>query len=201
MTLSRKTPLTRKTPLNRGTSELKRSPFANRSGSLPRRRGEPRKHADDWRRGNSKPLSNAAMYESYRERFGGCCEVSYWGGIVIEDGQLHRVRVGNLIDKRLERHHLWSINRRPDFRSNLLITTKVFHDWAHGHHPKARTIGVCCKLRKLAAIGEPEEFTLAEIDRAAAKHVAGVIECYCFIDELMRGFQAEAVRGLKRLAG
>ncbi len=70
MTLSRKTPLGRLTPLKpgkalgpgsssltrselkrtelaRGTSELKRAPFQNRSGPLPRKRARPRKHVDD----------------------------------------------------------------------------------------------------------------------------------------------------------
>ncbi len=192
MTLDRKTPLIRKTPLKRtelkrGKSELKRSPFQHRSGPLPRRREKPR------------PLSNADLYESYRQRFGDRCEVSFWSGLVIRDGELRQERVGNLIDKHLERHHLWSVGRRPDFRSNLLTCTEAMHDWGHAHQPQIRTIGVWCKLRKQALSGEPGEFTLSEIDRAAGKCVAGVIECYVFESELLRDFQYDAVRWMERL--
>lgn len=148
---------------------------------------------------NSKPLTDKDVYEEYKQRFGGFDEATYWAGVMIVNGRLvggHSFREvkGNLV-----RHHLWSLGRRPDFRSNLLIVTEPMHLWFHENLSASRVIGVVAKLRKAEVLGEPEEFSLEEITEAAGKFISGVIGSYNFVDPLLRRLNDEAMERLKRL--
>jgi hypothetical protein len=149
---------------------------------------------------NSKPLTDTSLYWAYGERFGGFCEVAFYAGLYAENGKLLPTNLGSEITRDLHKHHLWSVNQRPDFRSNLLTVTKAVHDYFHAHQPEARTIAVLCKLRKRAKLGEPEEFDTSEIFRASGKLVAGVIGGYNFsTNAMLEKFQAECLRGLAEI--
>jgi hypothetical protein len=146
---------------------------------------------------NSKPLTDDRVYEEYKQRFGGFDEATYWAGVMIDGkGRLVGGHAFQQLSGNLVRHHLWSLGRRPDFRSNLLIVTERMHLWFHDNLSASRVIGVVAKLRKSESLGEPEEFSLAEITEAAGKFISGVIGSYNFVDPLLRRLNDEAIERL-----
>lgn len=135
---------------------------------------------------NSQPLNNDALYKSYGDRFGDFDEATYWAWVRVEGGKLVSSKPYQEIKHDLVRHHLWSIGRRPDVRSNLLIVTEDMHRYFHANLSASRVICVLAKLRKAELIGEPEEFCLDEVNMAAGKFVSGVVGNYNFRDPLLR---------------
>lgn len=74
-------------------------------------------------------------------------------------------------------HHIWSMGRRPDFRSNLIALADWPHDRFHfGHKGEQGPLRMLCmlaKARKAERIGEPEEFDIDELNKASGKLVLG----------------------------
>ena len=165
------------------------------------------------KRTKPRPLDDTPLYRRYAEE-NSCSEFMRWLGITFENRNGKYVRIagmeGNWLDEnkryadgrrvRLETHHLWSLNRRPDLWSALIRMTDDEHAWAGKNLPAARVCCLAVKLRKLKHQPQsPGEFTLSEIDAAAGKHVLGIVAGYAFTDPLFVKLQGEVVEGLTRL--
>lgn len=73
-------------------------------------------------------------------------------------------------------HHLWSVNQRPDYRSNLIKVSGPTHDWLHAHPIMGRVVCVTAKVRKRIRTGDPRDFDLGEMFMASGKHLEGWAE-------------------------
>lgn len=102
-----------------------------------------------------------------------------------------------------ERHHIWGGNgRRYDVQSNLCGLNWVEHKCFTDKMPN-QGLTLCClaKARKARALGDPSEFSLAEIDAVAGKSTLATIAGYDFEgDSLMRAWQFECVQVLAETA-
>ena len=146
---------------------------------------------------------NDTLYEQYRQDFGDFDEAIYWAWVRLHRGKLVECLPYEVVRATgynpLERHHIWSVNQRPDYQSNLLMVQKFgFHSWFHTHPQEARVICVTAKLRKAAKLG-PQEFDVDELHKASGKHVAGIIESYEFKGELLQRLQRECLERLKEI--
>jgi hypothetical protein len=153
------------------------------------------------RRLKPRPLDDANAYEAYKNRFGWHCEIGYYVGPVITPSGKLFMMWPNLIhgENRLQRHHVWSLNRRPDLRSAIIVLEESMHNYCHAHPPEGRVLSVLAKLRKRDRLNEMAEFTLDEINTAAGKRVCGVIEGYAFSDPRFIEWQHESVERLRGL--
>lgn len=173
-----------------GLPRLAQGVHAVKRTAIKKKSTKPRKHKDP------------KVYDAYRDRFGEFCEAAHYVGVVVVDGQLRMHWPGLVIQKDLQRHHLWSVSgQRLHLRSCLLTVCEAFHEWAHPRHlNEARVIGVLAKLIKREKIGEPEEFDLAQANFVSGKKVYGVIAGYDFFDDgLMNQLQQECLKRLSEL--
>lgn len=127
------------------------------------------------------------------------CEWALWIGVYVRDGKLIPTCTGHQLEAS-DVNHIWSIGRRPDFRSNLISLTYPAHRWFHDHLPLGRLLCVLAKLRKQSAFGDPLEFDLAEINAAAGKSVTGWMACTEIPEqEMWVRWLSECLRRLKEL--
>lgn len=133
------------------------------------------------RSSNSRPLSDRDVFERYKDESAGC-ELAFelgltWG----RRGELLRWPAGSIYEPAADSHHLWSIGRRPDFKSNLIALARkphfLFHFGCHAEQIPLRLLCLCAKAKKAARLGDPSEFSLVELDTAAGCCVRGWIEC------------------------
>lgn len=128
---------------------------------------------------NSRPLTDRDIYLAYREEES-LCELSFELHLELgRDGAPIVWPVPISVDA-ADAHHIWSLGRRPDFKSNLIALSRIWHDRFHfgadaGQGP-IRLLCMLSKLRKAERLGDPSELVLADLDAAAGRSVRGWVE-------------------------
>lgn len=152
------------------------------------------------RKGKSRPLDDTTLYDEYREKSSGVCEVGFFTGVGMTHGAPRMLAERINLRLEIQRHHIFSIGRRPDRWSNLIILTAEMHAWVQSVEPqKGRVLCLLAKIRKRTLTGRPNEFTLAEINECAGKNVIGVVQGYEFKEERWRGWRNEVLGRLEEL--
>ena len=129
---------------------------------------------------NSRPLSNLKVYQKYHEDER-LCELSFELGIDFgRKGQpLEFPPLTLRIDAR-DVHHVWSVGRRPDFKSNLIALSAFphirFHDGNKGEQKPLRVLSMLAKARKAKRLDDPTEFDIEELNTAAGLRISGWVE-------------------------
>lgn len=146
------------------------------------------------------PAEEIAMYASYAEQFPHD-EIGRWMGCRVKDGKFRMLAQRLDITKDLQRHHLVRVGRRRHLRSALIVLTKKTRHWAQQIQPREGLVAcVLSKLRKRAALHEPEEFDIAEADFAnGGKSIKAEIEAFIFTDERWACWQYECVKRLSEI--
>lgn len=148
------------------------------------------------------PHKDKYLYKAYAEAHG-FDEIIYFTGCYprakLEKTWPNRVVQGDVWNY-LQNHHVWSLNRRPDYWSVLIRVVRETHDWCHAHPQEGRVLALLAKARKSERLGDPRDLNIAELDLAAGKHVAGVVEGYRFEDAMMVDFQSELLERLRKAA-
>jgi hypothetical protein len=153
------------------------------------------------RRAKPRPLDDTRLYEEYREKCLGVCEVAYYTGIIIKFGRPMMLAERVEWPYRLQRHHLFSLGRRPDRWSNLIVLTEEMHRWVQQVEPqKGRVLCLLAKARKAEQTGNPAECDVSELNECAGRNVIGIVEGYRFEEERWKTWQSECVSRLAKLA-
>lgn len=147
------------------------------------------------------PAAEEQMYDWYKDAFGSFDEIGYWIGVRVKDCSVRMLAERIEIGTYLQRHHLIRVGRRRHLRSVLIVLTESTHAWAQSIEPnKGLVLCVLAKCRKMAALGDPAEFDLAEVSLAnGGKSVAAEIEALVFEEERWRCWQAECLRRLQEI--
>lgn len=147
---------------------------------------------------NSQPLNNDQLYAEYKDACAGVCEIGWHIGVAVRDGKPMMPAENVELRDDLQTHHIFSLSRRPDRISNLIVLTARTHELVQSIEPqKGRLLCILAKLRKRAATGNPDELNVAELDLCAGKYSTGVIEFMSFQEDRWRNWQQECLRRLE----
>lgn len=152
---------------------------------------------------NSRPLSDSDVYETYADHFG-YCEIAFYLGFTWRGHIFVPTCIGIPVPAQAGCHHIWSVGRRPDFKSNLIKISDAAHDLVHsgkrGEAISIRLLAHLAKLRKRSELGDPSEFTLAEISLASGRaSILPWVESQSFGTVHLREAQEELVERLRKL--
>ncbi|MHB1950151.1 MAG: hypothetical protein ACYCQK_01600 [Acidiferrobacteraceae bacterium] len=173
--------------------EMRRRPFAPRGDRRCFRAAEAGPMTRTKRK--STPIA-----DQYRQDNGDCCEIAFFLDLGLVGGEIRGISPWDRPRKNLELHHIWSVGRRPDLQSNMLMVSLEWHKFFHRNLRVSRVICCSTKIRKAAFTLSPREFSISEIDEAAGKSALGVVEGYePFDDRRLEALRMDCIRKMREL--
>lgn len=150
--------------------------------------------------------NSLAVYESYRDDIANDkCELAWYLGVTWKDSRYVPLCKHHEVNAEPGAHHIFSQHMRPNMRSNLIRISHEAHRLVHnGIRLEPKTIRLACifaKIVKADDLGDPSEFDLEEINKAAGLNVAGWIENQTFEIDWQIKLQSAALARLTSIQG
>lgn len=127
-------------------------------------------------------------------------EVTFWTGIDFDDMLRPRKMWEGLVIDAADVNHIFSFGRRPDLKANLISLSRSAHRFFHANLKIGRLLCLLAKCRKAERTGDPEEFSLPDMDFCAGRSVQGFVLCLDVPELWLQDMKAELVSRMAMLA-